>query len=108
MAPEEVAPAARGGGARVLAKPGVAAPGPSAADSAHESRTQAAHLLSCPITLEIMRDPVMAPDGHTYEREAIEAWLTRHTTSPCTGLPMDPAVPLMPNYLIAQMSAMYK
>eukprot|EP00658_Telonema_sp_P-2_P043222 TRINITY_DN3116_c0_g1_i1.p1 TRINITY_DN3116_c0_g1~~TRINITY_DN3116_c0_g1_i1.p1 ORF type:complete len:318 (-),score=78.41 TRINITY_DN3116_c0_g1_i1:354-1190(-) len=36
----------------------------------------------CPITLEIMEDPVMAGDGHTYEREAIENWfLTASTLS---------------------------
>ena len=29
----------------------------------------------CPITLELMRDPVMAADGHTYEREALLRWL---------------------------------
>jgi hypothetical protein len=28
----------------------------------------------CPITLELMRDPVLAKDGHTYERKAIEDW----------------------------------
>jgi hypothetical protein len=28
----------------------------------------------CPITLELMRDPVLAKDGHTYERNAIEGW----------------------------------
>jgi Mg-chelatase subunit ChlD len=29
----------------------------------------------CPITLETMKDPVLAPDGHTYERSAIVTWL---------------------------------
>ena len=28
----------------------------------------------CPISLELMRDPVMAYDGHSYERAAIERW----------------------------------
>jgi len=27
----------------------------------------------------------MADDGITYEREAIEAWLQKHDTSPFTG-----------------------
>eukprot|EP01117_Protostelium_nocturnum_P013709 TRINITY_DN5144_c0_g1_i2.p1 TRINITY_DN5144_c0_g1~~TRINITY_DN5144_c0_g1_i2.p1 ORF type:complete len:411 (+),score=88.91 TRINITY_DN5144_c0_g1_i2:43-1275(+) len=31
--------------------------------------------LLCPITQEIMNDPVMASDGHTYERSAIEEWI---------------------------------
>ena len=29
----------------------------------------------CPITNEVMRDPVAAGDGRGYEREAIETWL---------------------------------
>ena len=39
----------------------------------------------CPITLEIMREPVIAHDGFTYERCAIESWLSSHRTSPKTG-----------------------
>jgi hypothetical protein len=31
-----------------------------------------------------MRDPVIATDGHTYEREAIENWLALNRTSPVT------------------------
>lgn len=33
-----------------------------------------------------MRDPVCTADGHTFERAAIEQWLTTHATSPLTGL----------------------
>jgi hypothetical protein len=36
----------------------------------------------CPITHEIMRDPVCIADGYTYERKAIEEWLTKKKTSP--------------------------
>lgn len=36
----------------------------------------------CPITKCLMRDPVSTADGQTYEREAIEAWLVDHNTSP--------------------------
>lgn len=28
----------------------------------------------CPITLELMKDPVMAKDGRTYERAAFKQW----------------------------------
>ena len=38
----------------------------------------------CPITLQVMRDPVIGPDGHTYERDAIEAWLQQSMVSPVT------------------------
>ena len=33
-----------------------------------------------------MKDPVIAADGHSYEREAMQKWLTQHATSPVTGL----------------------
>ena len=38
----------------------------------------------CPITYEIMRDPVMAEDGHTYERTAIAQWWAANKNSPMT------------------------
>ena len=42
--------------------------------------------LLCPLTLEIFEDPVVAVDGHTYERVAIEQWLaTGAGTSPKTN-----------------------
>jgi len=31
-----------------------------------------------------MKEPVLAPDGYTYEKHAIEAWLNEHGTSPQT------------------------
>ncbi|MCD8543125.1 MAG: hypothetical protein LRY69_07135 [Gammaproteobacteria bacterium] len=39
----------------------------------------------CPITTEIMENPVICADGHSYEREAITAWLRAHNTSPFTN-----------------------
>ena len=40
----------------------------------------------CAITLEIMHDPVICSDGHTYERQAIERWFAQAKhTSPKTG-----------------------
>ena len=38
----------------------------------------------CPITLELMRDPVLATDERTYERSAIERYLETKNTSPMT------------------------
>lgn len=59
----------------------------------------------CPITQDVMTDPVMTADGHTYEREAIEHWLESHNTSPLTGLPLSSHV-LTPNtQLLAQIRA---
>ena len=42
----------------------------------------------CPITLAIMRDPVLAPDGKSYERTAITQWLSLNPLSPLTRQPM--------------------
>ena len=48
---------------------------------------------TCPITHEIMWEPVVASDGHTYERAAIERWLAQFPAgkalSPMTQLPME-------------------
>ena len=43
----------------------------------------------CPITFDLMTDPVIAADGHTYERRAIEAWFSRARTSPVTNEPLE-------------------
>ncbi|CAE7760269.1 PUB51 [Symbiodinium sp. CCMP2456] len=43
---------------------------------------------SCPITQDLMEDPVVASDGTSYERRAIEHWLQSHRTSPLTNLPL--------------------
>ena len=43
----------------------------------------------CPISHDVMLDPVVAADGHTYERAQIEMWLTDHTTSPMTGADLE-------------------
>jgi hypothetical protein len=48
----------------------------------------------CPLTLEIMIDPVLACDGHTYERDAILQ--IRGSLSPMTRQPID-KTNLIPN-----------
>lgn len=52
----------------------------------------------CPITLEIMIDPVITADGHTFERAPIKMWLNngRNLVSPKTNLPL-PNGNLIPN-----------
>ena len=44
--------------------------------------------LKCPITIELMMDPVVAADGFAYERSAITRWLLAKGTSPVTNLQM--------------------
>nr|VDC96029.1 unnamed protein product [Brassica oleracea] len=44
----------------------------------------------CPIFREVMKDPLIAADGFTYEAEAIREWLANgHDTSPMTNLKME-------------------
>src|SRR5436190_1520244 len=38
----------------------------------------------CPITNAIMKDPVIDPDGNSYERVAIMEWVNKNRNSPIT------------------------
>jgi hypothetical protein len=42
--------------------------------------------LICPITHELMEDPVVTADGHSYDRASITRWLRNSDKSPTTGL----------------------
>jgi len=46
------------------------------------------HAFLCPITQDLMLDPVCTHDNFTYERTAIERWFETHQTSPMTNLPL--------------------
>lgn len=43
---------------------------------------------TCAITHELMVDPVIAEDGHLYDREAITKWMATRSTSPKTNQQM--------------------
>ncbi|KAL5209350.1 hypothetical protein ABZP36_004973 [Zizania latifolia] len=54
----------------------------------------------CPISLDLMRDPVTAPTGITYDREGIEAWLDKgRAVCPVTHAPLRQE-DLVPNHAI--------
>ena len=53
----------------------------------------------CPITHELLVDPVQGSDGHTYSRVAIEKWLSTNYRSPMTNQPMT-VDDLTPNYAL--------
>jgi hypothetical protein len=55
----------------------------------------------CPITQELMVDPVIDPDGNSYERKAIEGWLRQNNTSPITRAPLA-ITDLRPNRALKQ------
>ena len=56
----------------------------------------------CPITDEIMQDPVVDGEGVSYERAAITRWLALHQTSPVTRKPLTIAR-LIPNLALKEL-----
>ena len=67
----------------------------------------APEFLVCPITQEVMDDPVITSDGHTFERSAIEAWLSNNNTNPMTGSEIKSKA-LTPNFALRDACAAYK
>ncbi|XP_017157916.1 WD repeat, SAM and U-box domain-containing protein 1-like isoform X2 [Poecilia reticulata] len=64
---------------------------------AEQSGSEAPDEFLCPITRELMKDPVIAADGYSYERESIESWIRgKNKTSPMTNLPLQTTL-LTPN-----------
>ena len=64
-------------------------------------------ILCCPITLDIMDHPVVAADGHTYERAAITEWIARNGKSPVTQQPLAVET-LVPNLSIKHQIEIYR
>ncbi|KAL2328747.1 hypothetical protein Fmac_022174 [Flemingia macrophylla] len=61
----------------------------------------------CPISLELMRDPVIVSTGQTYERACIEKWLQAgHGTCPKTQQTLTSTV-LTPNYVLRSLIAQW-
>lgn len=44
----------------------------------------------CPLTLQLMEDPVNDSCGHCFERDAITSWLEYHSLCPISRKPLDP------------------
>ncbi|EQC28381.1 hypothetical protein SDRG_13928 [Saprolegnia diclina VS20] len=69
----------------------------------------------CPITHDVMDDPVVTTDGHSYERSAIEEWIStsregapgRQVTSPATNLPLR-SLQLIPNLALKRAIGEYR
>jgi hypothetical protein len=55
---------------------------------------------SCPITFRPMRDPVIDPEGNTFDRVVIVDWLEEKGTSPITRNPID-LQDLYPNHVMS-------
>ena len=83
-------------------------PAPAAEDAPAPESKQIPERLCCPISLELMVRPVIAADGHTYDRSSIEDWLARgNTTSPTTGAPLE-HLHLADNHLVRSMVSEYQ
>ena len=87
-------------------------PCPRAAErSEKETRAKAAAAASaflCPITQTAMADPVLAMDGHTYERAAIERWFANgRATSPVTNARLASTM-LVPNHALKSARAAFE
>ncbi|KAI4356133.1 hypothetical protein L6164_000180 [Bauhinia variegata] len=61
----------------------------------------------CPITLELVRDPVVVATGQTYDRESIKMWIeSGHNTCPKTGQTLA-HTDLIPNRSLKNLIAMW-
>ncbi|KAG8371433.1 hypothetical protein BUALT_Bualt13G0087100 [Buddleja alternifolia] len=61
----------------------------------------------CPISLELMKDPVIVSTGQTYERSCIEKWLEAgHATCPKTQQALT-STALTPNYVLRSLIAQW-
>ncbi|CAA2959569.1 E3 ubiquitin- ligase PUB24-like [Olea europaea subsp. europaea] len=59
----------------------------------------------CPISLQIMKDPVTTVTGITYDRESIEHWLltAEEVTCPATNQPLPRDSDLTPNHMLRRL-----
>ena len=63
--------------------------------------------LTCILTKKLYEDPVIAADGHTYERKDIERWIQKDPVSPVTSLLLK-NTDLTPNFHIQRLIQEYK
>ncbi|GLC36205.1 hypothetical protein PLESTB_001368600 [Pleodorina starrii] len=74
--------------------------GSNAGKAGDKTGSQPDQMFLCPITQDVMQDPVIATDGYTYERSAITQWLQTKTVSPMTNAPMPGGATLIPNHAL--------
>lgn len=62
----------------------------------------------CPISLEIMSDPVILSSGHTFDRSSIQRWLdSGNRTCPITKQPLPRHFTLIPNHAMRSLISNY-
>jgi hypothetical protein len=55
----------------------------------------------CPLTLDIMFDPILDSHGNTYERRALMKWIKEHRTSPVSRQPLSDCL-VIPNIALRE------
>ncbi|KAE8698614.1 U-box domain-containing protein 26 [Hibiscus syriacus] len=66
-------------------------------------RFQIPYHFRCPISLDLMRDPVTVCTGQTYDRSSIESWIaTGNTTCPVTRVPLNDFT-FIPNHTLRRL-----
>mmetsp|Transcript_510 Transcript_510/g.833 ORF Transcript_510/g.833 Transcript_510/m.833 type:complete len:341 (+) Transcript_510:192-1214(+) len=77
---------------------------------AYLSSIAAPRELVCPITQELMKDPVVAEDGHTYERSSLITWFNMgRTRSPVTNSFLTSTTDaLLPNLAVGSMANVHR
>ena len=61
----------------------------------------------CPISGEIMEDPVITPSGITYDKKSIEQWLQKKAIDPLSKKPLKKEE-LIPNRALKESIIEYK
>ncbi|XP_051149041.1 E3 ubiquitin-protein ligase PUB24-like [Andrographis paniculata] len=76
-----------------------------AAAAAGDNNVEIPEYFVCPISLQIMKDPVTAVSGITYDRDSIERWLfkSHHAICPVTKQPLPENSDLTPNHTLRRL-----
>lgn len=56
----------------------------------------------CPISLEVMAEPVMCRNGHNFERDALAAWVRGHGSCPTCRVEIPTVTDLYPNLALRE------
>ena len=59
----------------------------------------------CPLTMDLMKDPLYSKYGHNFERNAILLWLAKENTCPITRQPLFPSMLIPDNSLQVKLKA---
>lgn len=67
--------------------------------SQNDSRFSIPRTFYCPLTMEVMVDPVLDTCGNTYERKALLQWLSHYGVSPVSRQPLNSTL-VVPNFAL--------